>query len=86
MPKKGKLNQEQKEEQNHRSFKKLKNKHSAIESNINELEGRGLDRCPDRGEGHFAKYVGLGVSAYNLKRIGKEILQQKLKAFIKKAA
>jgi len=46
-----------------------------VESNINELEHRGLDRCPDRGHGHFKRYVGLAVSAYNLRRIGQELME-----------
>lgn len=75
LPKLGKLNKTEKEEENHRTFKRLKNKHSAIESNINELENRGLDRCPDRGIQNFTKYVSLGVSAYNLKKIGRQILK-----------
>ena len=74
MPKKGKSNKEEQAEESHRSFKLLKNEHSAVESNINELEYRGLDRCPDRGYGHFKRYVGLAVSAYNLRRIGQELI------------
>lgn len=81
MPKKGKRNTEQEAEETHRSFIRLRRKHSAIESNINELEHRGLDRCPDRGFGHFKRYVGLAVGAYNLRRIGKKLLEeQKLAA------
>lgn len=76
IPKLGRRNKTEEWEEHSRSFKKLKNKHSAIESNINELEHRGLDRCPDRGYAHFKKYIGLGVSAYNLKKIGREILKQ----------
>lgn len=75
IPKLGKRNKQEQEEEHSRTFKKLKNKHSAIESNINELEHRGLDRCPDRGYPHFKKYIGLGVCAYNLKKIGKHILK-----------
>lgn len=75
IPKLGKRNKSEVEEEHSRSFKRLKNKHSAIESNINELEHRGLDRCPDRGYAHFKRYVGLGVCAYNLRRIGKQILK-----------
>jgi hypothetical protein len=75
MPKLGKLNQKEEMEQNSRTFKRLKNKHSAIESNINELENRGLDRCPERGIEHFRRYIGLGVCAYNLKKIGRQILK-----------
>ena len=75
LPKLGKRNNQQKEEETSRPFKGLKNKHSAIESNINELESRGLDRCPDRGYAHFKTYIGLGVCAYNLKKIGAKLLQ-----------
>ena len=75
IPKLGKRNKSEVEEEYSRSFKRLKNKHSAIESNINELEHRGLDRCPDRGYAHFKRYVGLGVCAYNLKKIGRQILK-----------
>jgi hypothetical protein len=74
MPKKGKCNKLEQAEENHRSFKLLRNKHSAVESNINELECRGLDRCPDRGYMHFKRYIGLAVAAYNLRRIGQELI------------
>ena len=66
MPKKGKRNQQEEAEETSKSFKKLRNKHSAVESNINELEHRGLNRCPDKGFNNFQKYVGLSISAYNL--------------------
>jgi len=75
MPKKGKRNKQEEEEESQRQFKLLRNKHSAVESNINELEHRGLDRCPDRGHGHFKRYVGLAISAYNLRRIGQELIE-----------
>lgn len=78
LPKKGKCNKEEAEEQHKSIFKKLRNKHSAIESNINELEHRGLNRCPDRGFHNFKRYIGLAVSTYNLRRIGIEIIAQKL--------
>jgi len=74
MPKKGKRNKSEQEQESLKSFKLLKNKHSAVESNINELEHCGLDRCPDRGYEHFKRYIGLAVCAYNLKRIGKKLL------------
>jgi hypothetical protein len=78
LPKLGKLNVIDKELENSTKFKQLKNKHSAIESNINELEHRGLDRCPDRGYFHYRAYIALGVCAYNLKKIGKKILANRL--------
>jgi IS5 family transposase len=70
MPKKGKKNKEEQEEEKSKVFKKLRNKHSAVESNINSLEHHGLNRCPDRGKKGFAKYAALGVLSYNLHRLG----------------
>lgn len=82
MPKLGKRNQAEEQEEKSRSFKRLKNKHSAIESNINELEHRGLDRCPDRGIHNYKRYISLGVCAYNLKKIGRQILKQQREAAV----
>ncbi len=76
MPKKGRLNKEEREEEHTVRFKKLRNKHSAIESNINELEHSGLDRCPDRSLHGFKRYIGIGIIAHNLQRIGKELIRQ----------
>ncbi len=78
MPKKGKRNLEEKEDELRPEFKKLKNKHSAVESNINELEQCGLDRCPDRGYEHFKSYIAAGVTSYNLQKIGKQIIKIEL--------
>lgn len=79
LPKKGKCNKEEGIEQSTKLFRKFRHKHSAVESNINELEHRGLDRCPDRGYDHFKRYVGLAVSAYNLRRIGAELIDRERK-------
>ncbi|NEN25887.1 ISNCY family transposase [Cryomorpha ignava] len=79
LPKKGKCNKEESAQEKTTLFKKLRNKHSAVESNINELEHRGLDRCPDRGYAHFKRYIGLGVSAYNLRKIGAELIAREIK-------
>ncbi len=83
MPKKGKPNKTEKQEEQSRLFKKLRNKHSAVESNINELEHCGLDRCPDRGFHGFKRYTSIAIVAYNLKRIGREMLKQE-REFLKK--
>jgi hypothetical protein len=77
MPKKGRCTSEQKKLEEAPIFKRLKSKHNAIESNINELEHRGLDRCPNRDQPGFKRYIGLGVTAYNLHKIGRELLRQK---------
>ena len=78
MPKRGRRNAEEKALESSPKFIRLKNQHSAIESNINELEHRGLDRCPDRTESNFKSYIGLGVCAYNLHKIGRKLLQDRL--------
>ncbi len=85
MPKKGKLNKSEQEEEQKPAFKKLRGKHNAIESNINELEFKGLDRCPDKGFKNFKRYIMLGVCAYNLHRIGAELLKKE-KLDLRKAA
>ena len=77
MSKLGKRNLQEDGQEQTPQFKLLKNKHSAIESNINELENRGLDRCSDRGYHHYKSYIGLGVCAYNLKKIGKALLDER---------
>jgi IS5 family transposase len=74
LPKKGKLNKAEKEDEHRPLFKKFRHKHSAVESNINELENRGLNRCSDKGYGNFKRYIGLEVSAYNLRKIGQQLL------------
>lgn len=74
LPKKGRCNKAEHEEERSPRFLKLRNKHSAVESNVNELEHRGLDRCPDKGYHNFRRYVGLSVSAFNLKKIGDQLI------------
>ena len=86
LPKLGKCNAEERDIEESRLFKRLKNKHSAIESNINELEHRGLDRCPDRSYDHFKTYIALGVCAYNLKKIGKKILANQFRELLTQKA
>lgn len=76
LPKRGKLSEQEKETEGSRTFRALNNAHSAVESNINELEHRGLDRCPDRGYEHFKTYISLGVCSYNLHKIGRELISQ----------
>lgn len=77
MPKKGKRNQEERALEEAPAFRRLKNQHSAVESNINELEHRGLNGCPDRTLHNFHRYVGLAVTAYNLHKIGRELIAQR---------
>jgi len=77
MPKKGKANKKEQEEQSQVAYQELRKAHSAVESNINELEQSGLDRVRDKGLEGFKKYVALGIVAHNLKRLGKLVIEQK---------
>lgn len=86
MPKKGKLNAIEKEEESDKQFKKLRNLHSAVESNINQLEHNGLDRCPDKGLKNYKRYVSLGILSYNLHRLGKILLSVHGKQQVRQAA
>jgi hypothetical protein len=76
MPKKGKCNKKEYAREHTETFIKLRNKHSAVESNINALEHHGLNRCMDKGKEHFERYVALSVLSYNLHLVGKEIIRQ----------
>jgi hypothetical protein len=79
MPKKGSKNKIEQAEESSKEFKKLRNKHSGIESNINSLEHHGLNRCPDKGKKGFIKYAAIGVLAYNLHRFGMVLINQQEK-------
>lgn len=74
MPKKGRKNQADQERESTPRWKKLRNRHSAVESNINSLEHHGLNRCPDKGLAGYHRYVGFGILAYNLHKIGAKLL------------
>ena len=79
LPKKGKLNKEEKHRESGKTFKALRNAHSAVESNINMLEHHGLNRCPDKGLHGYKRYVGLSVLAYNLHVLGNHLIAQERK-------
>ena len=93
MPKKGKVNEEEYKREHEITFIKLRNKHSAVESNINMLEHHGLNRCMDKGTANQERYVALSVLAYNLHIIGNELAKRErekqrkeLESFYKQAA
>ena len=85
IPKKGKRSLADLQRESDPEFIKARRKHSAVESNINELEHRGLDRCPDKGIRGMHRYAGLAIIAYNLRRIGKILLDQERKESERKA-
>lgn len=78
MPKKGKRNQEETAHEHQAQFIKLRNAHSAVESNINQLEHNGLGRCPDRGIKNFKRYTALSVLAYNLHKLGEHLSKRQV--------
>lgn len=78
MPKKGKRNKEETKKEREPGFKKLRNAHSTVESNIHQLGHNGLNRCPDKGIKNFKRYTSLSVLAYNLHKLGEHIVQEKI--------
>ena len=54
----------------------LRNKHNAVESNINDLTYCGLNLCMDKGEAHYKRYTALGVLTYNIKKLGQLMIKQ----------
>jgi IS5 family transposase len=79
LPKKGKRNKTEYQEETAKEFIQSKRKHSAVESAINGLENHGLDRCPDHGIYGFKRYISLAVLARNLQIIGHDVQQNELK-------
>jgi hypothetical protein len=76
MPKSGAKNAEEKARESDKKWCARRHAHSAVESDINCLEQHGLNRCPDKGWRGYTRYVGLGVLAYNLHKIGAKLLQR----------
>jgi hypothetical protein len=75
MPKKGRRSQADQARETQKTFRRLRRQHSAIESDIHALEHHGLNRCPDKGWLGFQRYVGFGILAYNLHKIGHRLLE-----------
>lgn len=86
MPKKGGKSEARKAKEESESFVAGKNAHSAVESNINELNHCGVKKVPDKGLPNFKKYTALGVCAYNLKRLGRMVIEQKKLHYLEAAS
>ena len=86
VPKKGYRGQEREEIERDKEFKKLRHKHSAVESGINALQVHGLEKVPDRGIEGYKRYISLGIIGYNLHRLGAILLHKHNKAERKRAA
>jgi hypothetical protein len=56
-------------------FRQSRRRHPGIESAIHALQtGNGLERCRDRSEQGFERYIGLGVLGRNLQVLGKILI------------
>ena len=80
MPRKGKLNKTEEEEEHSEEFKKLRRQHSSVESSINGLGHSGLDKCYDHGLMGFKRWVGLSILARNIQTLGKHIQEKEEKS------
>jgi transposase, IS5 family len=59
------------------AFRKARQNHPGIESAIGAMQaGNGLERCRDKTDRGFDRYVGLGVLGRNLQTLGKVLLAQ----------
>ena len=59
------------------AFRKARQKHPGVESEIGALQsGNGLKRCRDRSKRGFERYVALGILGRNLQNLGKLLLAQ----------
>jgi transposase, IS5 family len=59
------------------AFRKARQNHPGVESAIGAMEsGNGLERCRDKTDRGFERYVGLGVLGRNLQTLGKLLLAQ----------
>jgi transposase, IS5 family len=57
------------------AFRRSRRRHPGVESMIGGLQaGNGLERCRDRSEQGFCRYVGLGILGRNLHVLGKLVL------------
>jgi len=84
LPKKGRLSAAEKERETSAIFRHARHQHSGVESCINNLEQRGLDRCRCRGQHGFERHVALSVLATNVHRMGL-ILQRAEKKKLERA-
>ena len=79
LPKKGRLNAADQERETAPAFAKARKPHPAVESAINHLEHRGLDRVRTKGAEGFERTVGLSILAANVHRLGRLLQQQERK-------
>ena len=76
LPAKGKLSKVAKRRELEGPFKAARQQHPAVESKINDLEHRGLDRVRTHGAKGFERTVALSVLACNVHRYGQLVLER----------
>lgn len=77
IPVRGARQTERQEAEATEAFRHSRRRHPGVESLIGALqEGNGLERCRDRSEQGFRRYVGLGILGRNLHVLGKLVLAQ----------
>jgi transposase, IS5 family len=86
LPKKGKRNKIEQKRESSKEFIKARKQHPAVESAINALETHGLDRCPDKGEIHYKRYVAMAITSSNLHKLGSILIGKELGLITKRSA
>ena len=76
LPKKGYLSKADQDREQGETFAAMRRQHPAVESAINNLEHRGLDRVRSKGSEGFARTVALAVVSLNVHRLGRLLRQQ----------
>ena len=76
LPKKGRLSKADRDREQGETFAAMRRQHPAVESAINNLEHRGLDRVRSKGREGFARTVALAVVALNVHCLGRVLRQQ----------
>ena len=85
LPKKGRPGDADRQRESEEGFMAMRRRHPAVESAINNLEHRGLNRVRTHGADGFARTVALSVLAMNIHRIGLLLIRQRRKR-LKRAA
>ena len=85
LPKKGRCSEADRERETQPTFVDARRQHPAVESCINNLEHRGLDRVRTYGAAGFERTVALSVVAYNLHRLGLLLQRQERERLARKA-
>ena len=79
LPRKGRPSRADRERESDGAYAAARRRHPAVESAINALEHRGLDRVRAHGADGFARTVALSVLAANLHRLGRLLRQREFK-------